>query len=86
MSAHASLSDSPPRLDSGMGPAGHRCSKCRQREATIAWGDIMTINHGGGEWRCDVCQYTEQLEHARERAKAIPALECKLAAALEKDA
>ena len=66
-----------PRL--GDDPAGHICAKCEKRPATMIWGDFMTVNHGGGEWRCDICALTEQLEHARERAKVIPELERKLA-------
>ena len=62
----------------GQNPAGHTCSKCGEREATVIWGDPLTVNHGGGEWRCDVCAITEQLEYARERAKSIPELERRL--------
>ena len=75
---YAPPEDRPSLLDDGMNPKGRTCSKCREREATTAWGDAMTINHGGGEWRCDVCAYTEQLVHARNRAKVIPELERKL--------
>lgn len=45
----------------------------------------MIVNHGGGEWRCDTCALTEQLEHALERAKVIPELEQKLAEAKAAD-
>ena len=40
----------------------------------------MTLNHGGGEGRCELCTVREQLFFAREAAKAIPTLEAKFAA------
>lgn len=51
----------------------------------MIWGDWMIVNHGGGEWRCDTCALTEQLEFARKRAAVIPELERKLADAKEAD-
>ncbi len=59
-------------------PTGQVCDKCKERPATQAWGDLMTVNHGGGEWRCDICALTEQLEFARQRAAVIPDLEARL--------
>lgn len=59
-------------------PKGHLCDKCEQREAFTAWGDAMAINHGQGEWRCEICALTEQLEHAQARGAAIPDIERRL--------
>jgi hypothetical protein len=75
------LSRNRPRLGNGADSlaAGHLCDHCQQREAFTAWGDAMTINHGGGSWRCEICAITEQLNYARERAAAIPDLEARLA-------
>lgn len=76
----SSLSRNRPRLAIGPDsvPGGHLCDKCEQREASTAWGDAMTINHGGGEWRCQICALIEQLEFARKRAAVIPVLEAQL--------
>ncbi len=38
----------------------------------------MLMVHGGGAQWCQVCVVTAQLEHAKERAKAIPDLERQL--------
>jgi len=53
------------------------CARCRTREATTTIGPVA-------DWRfsrpsCEVCVVEVQLEHARERAAAIPELEKQLA-------
>ena len=57
------------------------CSKCGKRPGTVRWGDTLAATHGFPTLRCQVCVYTEQLIHARERSAAIPELERKLAEA-----
>lgn len=63
---------------------GRLCTKCKERPATIIWGDALATTHGWNEYRCDICALKEQLDHARERAAAIPELERKLTEALAK--
>lgn len=62
--------------------ADHICANCGKRPGTIRWGDTLSLTHGFMVMWCDVCAYTTQLDHARERAKEIPELERKLAEAL----
>jgi hypothetical protein len=50
------------------------CHNCGKRKGVIVWGDMLAITHGGGSPRCEVCAYTAQLEHALNRAKALPRL------------
>lgn len=78
--------DGPSLSGDGMNPQGHVCSNCAKREATMACGDFMTINHGGGSWRCEVCALEEQIPFARERAEALPAMEARLAELLAAEA
>jgi hypothetical protein len=52
------------------------CAACGLNEATRIWGDPNRLH----EWWCDRCVFSAQLEHARERAAAIPDLEAQLAA------
>lgn len=52
------------------------CPRCKTREATTDIGPVL-------DWRfrersCEVCVVEVQLEHARERAAAIPELERRL--------
>lgn len=62
-----------------------KCPYCKKREGTIKWseGPIAAV-YGMWSMVCEVCAYEQQLEHARERAAAIPELECKLAEAKER--
>lgn len=55
------------------------CGNCGERPGTITWGDLLALTHGGGTLRCELCAIKTQLEHARERAAAIPELEARLA-------
>lgn len=57
------------------------CHNCGERPGKNAWGDALSITHGGGVPRCDTCTYEAQLEHALERAKEIPTLALLLAKA-----
>lgn len=52
------------------------CRRCGKREATTDIGPVLDVR-----WRapsCERCVVEVQLEHARERAAAIPGLEAKL--------
>jgi hypothetical protein len=51
------------------------CGRCGERKGTVPWGDPNRAH----TLRCEICATEEQLEHARERASAIPELEAKLA-------
>lgn len=59
------------------------CPKCNEREGTIRWGDALAITHGGAQWWCLVCALQAQINHAEERAAALPELRERLAAALD---
>lgn len=61
------------------------CHKCGKRKGTTIWGDLFSINHGGGSFRCDVCVYSAQLEHALNRGIAIPKLTCSLMRAMMRE-
>lgn len=55
------------------------CLSCKERPATISFGDALSFTHGGGTLnRCALCAAEEQLAYARERAEAIPELEAKV--------
>lgn len=64
-------------------PPGKRCDECDERPATIRWGTELEVTHGMFSWRCRVCALEAQVEHARERAAALPELERRLWAARE---
>ena len=59
------------------------CENCGHREATVRWaGDSDSLSIARNpqhltDW-CERCCIEAQLEYARERAKAIPALERRL--------
>lgn len=56
------------------------CRKCNERPATEMWSEgALAAMHGAYAFWCKVCVLTAQLEHARERAAAIPELEQQLA-------
>lgn len=56
------------------------CQKCGEREATQIWCDsgVFGWAHGMGQNWCEICVLETQLEHAKERAAAIPEMEKKL--------
>jgi len=54
------------------------CDNCDKDRPTRMWlgsEGVMLMVHGGGAQWCEVCILTARLEHARERADAIPDLE-----------
>jgi hypothetical protein len=55
------------------------CLYCKTRPATLHFGDALSFTHGGVENCCAICAAEMQLQHARERAAAIPELEAKVA-------
>lgn len=57
------------------------CHNCGIRKGTGQWGNSLSISHGWTVPRCDTCTYEAQLEHAWNRAKALPRLAYKLALA-----
>jgi len=63
------------------GAAMSKCPNCEQREGEVRWGDALAFTHGWAPMWCWVCAYEAQLEHAKERAAAIPELERRLAEA-----
>jgi len=52
------------------------CSKCGKRPGTERW---ETADFRHPTWRCELCCVRAQVDHARERAAALPALESRLA-------
>ena len=57
-----------------------RCQKCNSRPATDNWAPdgVMGYIHGAYARWCHRCVVEAQLDHARDAAKRIPALERKL--------
>jgi hypothetical protein len=53
------------------------CGECGEPGA-IKWGQSIQVARGHHTLRCERCAFTAQLEHARERAAAIPQIEAKL--------
>jgi hypothetical protein len=51
------------------------CANCGERPVETTWGDPNRVHLG---W-CKRCALAAQLEHAKERAAAIPSLEAQLA-------
>lgn len=56
------------------------CLYCNKRPATLHFGDMLSFTHGGVQNCCEVCSVVMQLEHAEERAAAIPELKARLVA------
>ena len=56
------------------------CLYCKKRPATLHFGDMLSFTHGGIDNCCEICCAEMQLNHAKERAVAIPELEAKVAA------
>ena len=57
------------------------CAKCQKRPGTETWvaeGGALAYVHGMSQWWCRRCVLEAQLEHAHERAAAIPELERQL--------
>lgn len=53
------------------------CQNCHERIATVDWagdGGVMSYVHGQYQRWCKLCALKAQLDHARERAAAIPDL------------
>ena len=62
-------------------PSGD-CANCHNRPATERWigdGGSLALSHGHYQFWCKPCCLQVMLDHARERAAAIPDLECELA-------
>lgn len=60
-------------------PLNGLCLYCKERKATLHFGDMLSFTHGGAENCCELCCARMQLEHAQERAAAIPELSAKVA-------
>lgn len=60
-------------------PDNRLCANCKKRPGTETWGDALAVTHGWAAKWCVMCVLEAQLEHARERAAAIPELERRLA-------
>lgn len=58
--------------------SGTACANCGLRPGTECWGDALAMTHGWAQMWCKVCVLTKQIEHARERASALPDLEREL--------
>lgn len=56
-----------------------KCAFCHEREGTLNWGDALAFTHGFSRKVCEVCALTKQIEHAEERAAALPELRARLA-------
>lgn len=54
------------------------CANCGERPGTVRWGGALAATHGWVVLWCEVCALEAQVEHARERADALPALEARL--------
>lgn len=50
------------------------CKFCKKRTAILHFGDMLSITHGGEMNCCQICAVQQQLDHAIERADAIPDL------------
>lgn len=62
-------------------PANAICTFCHERTASSWWSEgTIALVHGARWLICEQCVLEKQLEHARERAAAIPELEAKLKA------
>ncbi|MCR4339120.1 MAG: hypothetical protein NUW01_04440 [Gemmatimonadaceae bacterium] len=59
------------------------CLFCKTAPATLHFGDMLSVTHGGGLNCCELCCAEKQLAHARERAALIPSLEARVAALAE---
>jgi hypothetical protein len=55
------------------------CRYCKTRAATLHFGNALSFTHGGSLNCCALCAAEKQLEHAKERAAAIPELERRIA-------
>lgn len=48
------------------------CRWCKERPATLHFGDLLSYTHGAIENCCELCCAEMQLQHAREQAALIP--------------
>lgn len=56
-----------------------KCANCKEREGTKKWGEGGTmIARGYYSMWCEVCVLKKQIEHAEERAAALPDLQARL--------
>lgn len=63
-------------------PEGTVCRNCGKPNATQWWtgdGGMFAAIHGQAVPWCELCGLRVQLEHARERAAAIPGIEAQIA-------
>ena len=57
------------------------CQRCGERKAEINWSDCgLCFARGYYQRWCAICAAEKRLEHAKERAAAIPGLEAELEA------
>lgn len=54
------------------------CRFCKERPATLHFGDMLSFTHGGGLNCCELCGAEKQLAHAKEQAALIPEREAKV--------
>lgn len=59
-------------------PLKGKCLFCKERPATLHFGDLLSLTHGGQLNCCELCCAEKQLEFAEERAAAIPVLAAKV--------
>jgi hypothetical protein len=58
---------------------GDICARCLTRQGTEIWTEgTMAYIHGAYQMYCKVCVLTCQIQHAKERAAAIPEMEREL--------
>ncbi len=69
-------------------PPGIDCKNCGDREASVKWtgdGGVLALVHGAWQPWCSICVLKTQIEHAEERAAALPELRRELEEALDED-
>lgn len=59
-------------------PLNGKCLYCKVAPATLHFGDLLSLTHGGQLNCCKLCSVRMQLEHAKECAEAIPKLEAQV--------
>lgn len=56
-----------------------KCLYCKERAATLHFGDMLSFTHGGGLNCCALCAAEKQLAFAREQAALVPEREAEVA-------
>jgi len=62
------------------------CLFCKQRPATLHFGDSLSFTHGGFLNCCELCCAIKQRDHAREQAALLPEREQRVRELEEQDA